>query len=62
MEIKEEEVLKSVFTGQIYKIIAPRDRIVALKSLDGSSRVLTVNRYLDLFYEKIENIEAPSEF
>jgi hypothetical protein len=60
MKIKEEDVLKSVFTGKIYKIKTTRDQIVILESLDGSSQVLTERSNLNLFYENVENVKTPS--
>jgi hypothetical protein len=63
MEIKEEDVLKSVLTGKIYKIKTTRDQIVILESLDGSSQVLTERSNLKWFYEKtdVENSKTPSD-
>ena len=58
MKIKEDDVLKSILTGKIYKIRTTRDWIAILESLDGSSQVLTEKSNLNLFYEKVENLKT----
>jgi hypothetical protein len=62
MKIKEEDVLKSILTGKIYKIKTTRDPIVILESLDGLSQVWTERSNLIWFYEKtdVENLKTPS--
>lgn len=55
----EEEVLKYRLTGENFKVKKITPQFIILFAVDGSTQIMTGQRSLIDFFEKIPEVEAP---